>query len=159
MRWASSVERGHPDWVPEVRPQGLAVVARSLLEGRQHVRGVCWRDFQCVVWGCLRSLMIFIMCWYVCSCLGNAIFGHICHSCWCYRSAARIHCYVEVTELSTNKQRSLSLSDEGVNYFYLIIKGKITLSFASPEKEKLYIYIYDVITWKFFYKGTSPLPT
>jgi hypothetical protein len=27
-------------------------------------------------------------------------------------------------------------------------KGKITLSFASPEKEKIYIYIYDVITWK-----------
>jgi hypothetical protein len=36
----------------------------------------------------------------------------------------------------------------GVGYFYFIIKGKITLSFASPEKENLYIYIYDVITWK-----------
>ena len=32
------------------------------------------------------------------------------------------------------------------------IKGKITLSFASPEKENLYIYIYDVITWNFFVK-------
>ena len=41
---------------------------------------------------------------------------------------------------------------KGVGYFYFIIKGKITLSFASPEKEKLYIYIYDVITWNFFYK-------
>ena len=30
--------------------------------------------------------------------------------------------------------------------------GKITLSFASPEKENLYIYIYDVITWKKFHK-------
>jgi hypothetical protein len=40
----------------------------------------------------------------------------------------------------------------GVGYFYFIIKGKITLSFASPEKEKLYIYIYDVITWRIFYK-------
>ena len=30
------------------------------------------------------------------------------------------------------------------------IKGKITLSFASPEKENLYIYIYDVITWNLF---------
>ncbi len=41
---------------------------------------------------------------------------------------------------------------KGVGYFYFIIKGKIKLSFASPEKEKLYIYIYDVITWNFFYK-------
>ncbi len=40
----------------------------------------------------------------------------------------------------------------GVGYFYFIIKGKITLSFASPEKENLYIYIYDVITWKKFVK-------
>jgi hypothetical protein len=40
----------------------------------------------------------------------------------------------------------------GVGYFYFIIKGKITLSFASPEKEKLYIYIYDVITWRNFLK-------
>jgi len=40
----------------------------------------------------------------------------------------------------------------GVGYFYFIIKGKITLSFASPEKENLYIYIYDVITWKCFSK-------
>jgi hypothetical protein len=40
----------------------------------------------------------------------------------------------------------------GVGYFYFIIKGKITLSFASPEKENLYIYIYDVITWRIFYK-------
>jgi hypothetical protein len=40
----------------------------------------------------------------------------------------------------------------GVGYFYFIIKGKITLSFASPEKENLYIYIYDVITWKKFHK-------
>ena len=40
----------------------------------------------------------------------------------------------------------------GVGYFYFIIKGKITLSFASPEKENLYIYIYDVITWIFFVK-------
>jgi hypothetical protein len=40
----------------------------------------------------------------------------------------------------------------GVGYFYFIIKGKITLSFASPEKENLYIYIYDVITWNFFLK-------
>jgi len=39
-----------------------------------------------------------------------------------------------------------------VGYFYFIIKGKITLSFASPEKENLYIYIYDVITWKKFHK-------
>jgi len=52
----------------------------------------------------------------------------------------------------------------GVGYFYFIIKGKITLSFASPEKENLYIYIYDVITWKknckspskyYFHLGTS----
>jgi len=40
----------------------------------------------------------------------------------------------------------------GVGYFYFIIKGKITLSFASPEKENLYIYNYDVITWKIFLK-------
>ena len=40
----------------------------------------------------------------------------------------------------------------GVGYFYFIIKGKITLSFASPEKENLYIYIYDVITWKKIHK-------
>jgi len=40
----------------------------------------------------------------------------------------------------------------GVGYFYFIIKGKITLSFASPEKENLYIYIYDVITWEKFVK-------
>jgi hypothetical protein len=26
--------------------------------------------------------------------------------------------------------------------------GKITLSFASPEKEKYLFYIYDVITWE-----------
>ena len=34
----------------------------------------------------------------------------------------------------------------------VVLKGKITLSFASPEKENLYIYIYDVITWKKFHK-------
>ena len=34
----------------------------------------------------------------------------------------------------------------------VVVKGKITLSFASPEKENLYIYIYDVITWKKFHK-------
>ena len=39
-----------------------------------------------------------------------------------------------------------------LGYFYFIIKGKITLSFASPEKENLYTYIYDVITWKKFQK-------
>ena len=39
-----------------------------------------------------------------------------------------------------------------MGYFYFRIKGKITLSFASPEKENLYIYIYDVITWKKFNK-------
>ncbi len=33
-----------------------------------------------------------------------------------------------------------------------VVKGKITLSFASPEKENLYIYIYDMITWNFFVK-------
>ena len=42
-----------------------------------------------------------------------------------------------------------------MGYFYFIIKGKITLSFASPEKENLYIYIYDVITWNFFNKLSS----
>jgi hypothetical protein len=26
--------------------------------------------------------------------------------------------------------------------------GKIALSFASPEKENYYFYIYDVITWE-----------
>jgi hypothetical protein len=30
--------------------------------------------------------------------------------------------------------------------------GKIALSFASPEKEKYYYFIYDVITWDFFSK-------
>ena len=29
-----------------------------------------------------------------------------------------------------------------------IKKGKIALSFASPEKENYYIYIYAVITWE-----------
>jgi hypothetical protein len=40
-------------------------------------------------------------------------------------------------------------------------KGKIALSFASPEKE-FFIYIYDVInTWKKFFNGslfTTPRP-
>ena len=40
----------------------------------------------------------------------------------------------------------------GVGYFYFIIKGKITLSFASPEKEKYLFYIYEVITWENFHK-------
>jgi hypothetical protein len=26
-------------------------------------------------------------------------------------------------------------------------KGKIALSFASPEKEKYFLFIYEVITW------------
>jgi len=42
-----------------------------------------------------------------------------------------------------------------VGYFYFIIKGKITLSFASPEKENLYIYIYAVITWGKIYKRAN----
>jgi hypothetical protein len=36
-----------------------------------------------------------------------------------------------------------------------IKKLKIALSFASPEKENYYIYIYAVITWEFFYKRSS----
>jgi len=27
-------------------------------------------------------------------------------------------------------------------------KAKIALSFASPEKEKYFLFIYEVITWK-----------
>ena len=33
--------------------------------------------------------------------------------------------------------------------------GKIALSFASPEKEKYYYFIYDVITWEKFHKRSS----
>jgi hypothetical protein len=33
--------------------------------------------------------------------------------------------------------------------------GKITLSFASPEKENYFFYIYDVITWEFFSKSAA----
>jgi hypothetical protein len=36
-----------------------------------------------------------------------------------------------------------------------IKKLKIALSFASPEKENYYIYIYAVITWEIFYKRPS----
>jgi len=34
-------------------------------------------------------------------------------------------------------------------------KAKITLSFASPEKENYYIYIYEVITWEKFHKRAA----
>jgi hypothetical protein len=34
-------------------------------------------------------------------------------------------------------------------------KGKIALSFASPEKENYYIYIYAVITWEIFHKRAA----
>ena len=33
--------------------------------------------------------------------------------------------------------------------------GKIALSFASPEKEKYYYFIYDVITWEKNLKRSS----
>ena len=33
--------------------------------------------------------------------------------------------------------------------------GKIALSFASPEKEKYYYFIYDVITWEKILKRSS----
>ena len=33
--------------------------------------------------------------------------------------------------------------------------GKITLSFASPEKEKYLFYIYEVITWEKFHKRAA----
>jgi hypothetical protein len=32
-------------------------------------------------------------------------------------------------------------------------KGKIALSFASPEKENFHIFIYAVITWEIFING------
>jgi hypothetical protein len=34
-------------------------------------------------------------------------------------------------------------------------KGKITLSFASPEKENYFFYIYDVIVKQFFSKRST----
>ena len=33
--------------------------------------------------------------------------------------------------------------------------GKITLSFASPEKENYLFYIYEVITWEKIYKRSA----
>jgi hypothetical protein len=33
--------------------------------------------------------------------------------------------------------------------------GEIALSFASPEKEKYFLFIYEVITWEFFYKRST----
>ena len=33
--------------------------------------------------------------------------------------------------------------------------AKIALSFASPEKEKCFLFIYEVITWEFFYKRST----
>jgi hypothetical protein len=35
------------------------------------------------------------------------------------------------------------------------IKGKNCAVFASPEKEKCYLFIYEVITWEFFYKRSA----
>jgi len=32
------------------------------------------------------------------------------------------------------------------------LKGQNCLSFASPEKEKYFLFIYEVITWDFFLK-------
>ena len=44
----------------------------------------------------------------------------------------------------------------GVYRFSSLVKQnkklKIVLSFASPEKEKYFVYIYDVITWEKLYK-------
>ena len=35
--------------------------------------------------------------------------------------------------------------------------GEIALSFASPEKEKYFLFIYEVITWEKIYKrSTNP---
>ncbi len=36
-----------------------------------------------------------------------------------------------------------------------IKKLKIALSLASPEKEKYFLFIYDVITWEIFYKRAA----
>ena len=44
----------------------------------------------------------------------------------------------------------------GVDRFSSLVKQnkklKIALSFASPEKEKYFVYIYDVIAWEKLYK-------
>jgi len=37
-------------------------------------------------------------------------------------------------------------------YRIKIKKLKIALSFASPEKEKYFLFIYEVITWEKFHK-------
>jgi hypothetical protein len=32
-------------------------------------------------------------------------------------------------------------------FIFYFIRAKIALSFASPEKEKYFLFIYEVITW------------
>jgi hypothetical protein len=51
---------------------------------------------------------------------------------------------------------------KGVVYAYEAYEGfmklmKIALSFASPEKEKYFLFIYDVITWEKISKRSSLL--
>jgi hypothetical protein len=59
----------------------------------------------------------------------------------------RIHGSVEDTQLSTNKEHSLSSS-----LMKQKKKAKIALSFAS---ENCYFHIYDVITWEKLYKWSA----
>ena len=40
-------------------------------------------------------------------------------------------------------------------YRIKIKKLKIALSFASPEKEKYFLFIYEVITWEIFHKRAA----
>ena len=42
-----------------------------------------------------------------------------------------------------------------LSYEAKLKKGKIVLSFASPGKEKYFLFIYEVITWEKRKKGSA----